>query len=182
MGDQLTLPANIRVNVSAPFPARVTGANFITVSKANGIWTIQANYSGLQSVPVSVAIANQVFAIYDPTSGLFWKTTVLALLNAAIAVPYRLVTAAGAVIGLGSDGDILINKTVPAVTWVTLPAASVAIRPISVVDYAGNAFTYNITVFPSGSETINGAPSALISQDNGALTFYPIAGTGWYLK
>ena len=36
----MALPANIRVNVRAPFPVRVVGSGLITVTKANGIWTI----------------------------------------------------------------------------------------------------------------------------------------------
>lgn len=36
----MTLPANIRVNLSAPFPAFVRGGSGIGVTKTNGVWTI----------------------------------------------------------------------------------------------------------------------------------------------
>jgi len=36
----MSLAANIRVNLSAPFPAMVQGGSGITVTKQNGIWTI----------------------------------------------------------------------------------------------------------------------------------------------
>ncbi len=38
----MSLPPNIRINASVPFPPIVQGAGGVTVSKANGIWTISA--------------------------------------------------------------------------------------------------------------------------------------------
>jgi hypothetical protein len=36
----VTLPPNIRVNLTVPFPAQVIGSGQITVTKNNGVWTI----------------------------------------------------------------------------------------------------------------------------------------------
>ena len=50
----MSLPANIRVNLAAPFPLIVKGSGPIAVAKNNGIWTISLNYLAFgkaQSVP-----------------------------------------------------------------------------------------------------------------------------------
>lgn len=74
----MTLPANIRVNVRVPFPALVQGAAFITVAKANGIWTIKPNYQLLAAAPSITA--TQLVAVYDSASGV-WNTVTPAQLG-----------------------------------------------------------------------------------------------------
>jgi hypothetical protein len=46
----MALPANIRVNLSAPFPALVIGGGGIAVAKNNGVWTISLVSGQLVSV------------------------------------------------------------------------------------------------------------------------------------
>ena len=64
----MTLPANIRINVKAPFPANVSGAGFVTVSKNNGIWTIGVDYTKLSQLNVSADIPAALVAVYDPAT------------------------------------------------------------------------------------------------------------------
>jgi len=94
------------------------------------------------------------------------------------------VTAAGVyTISPTQTGDILIDKTVPAANDVQLPPASMRDnQPVSVIDVAGNASIYNITILPYGSELIMGQASIVISGDYGGYTFYPIPTGGWYMK
>ena len=64
-----TLPADIRVNVRAPFPSQVQGAAFVQVSKANGLWTVAPNY---QLLAEALGItATQILALYDTAAGLW---------------------------------------------------------------------------------------------------------------
>jgi hypothetical protein len=89
----MALPATIRVNVRAPFPALVTGSGLITVTKANGIWTIGFN-------PALIAVQNppanpltDLALVWDPTA----KMMVLLPLQTvqAGARPQRAIIVAG---------------------------------------------------------------------------------------
>ena len=54
------LPANIRVNASFPFPSLVSGTGPVTISKANGVWSIgfsMAVLTSTASAPSSIASA-----------------------------------------------------------------------------------------------------------------------------
>lgn len=52
----MTLPANIRVNVAAPFPVLVQGAAGIAVAKQNGVWTISLVSGQLVSVMAAAGV------------------------------------------------------------------------------------------------------------------------------
>lgn len=176
----MTLPSNIRVNVSAPFPGRVTGANFIIVSKSNGIWTVEADYLGL--VPLVAASDQALVAVYDPASQAFYSATLADIAGIAQQRSSRIVTSGATIAVDPNDADILVSLSSPAPVTVNLGAAASAQTYVSIKDYAGNASSNNITINPSGAETIDGAASALIGSDWGALTLYPLPGIGWYLK
>lgn len=178
----MTLPANIRVNVSAPFPARVTPADLVRINKANGIWTVGTTYASLGVIPGSVLNTNAWVAVWDSVGNVFYYTTLSALLNSAFLPPFRMITAAGPVTAAISDGDILINKAAPAATAVALLPAVNATRPITVKDYAGNAATFPITVSPTGAETIDGLATFVLGIDGASATFYPMPGIGYYVK
>lgn len=185
----MTLPANIRVNALANFPARVQGNAYIQVSKANGIWTIKPNYSlvtALQGVPDAtveqVIIYNEVTGVYNVVS--------LATLIAATTGIYRMVTTAGDVQIVSTDITILMNKGVGGATNILLPtSASRDGLPVTVKDYKGDANTNNITFVPASGETIDGFSAsaaaanglALIDFAYGRKTLYPLANGGWYI-
>lgn len=184
----MTLPANIRVNVTALFPSRAQGANFIAVSKANGVYTIKANYPALADLLVISDPTTAKVAIYD-TNTLQYNLITVAQFMASAYAPYRLVTAAGAVTILTTDLTILLNKTVGAATNIILPASnSRGGASVTVKDYKGDANTNNITFVPNGTETIDGlspaaaitAGIALIDTNFGKRTLYPLASGGWY--
>lgn len=77
------------------------------------------------------------------------------------------VTGAGPVVVLADDGLIILNKLAPSPTSIQLPDVSLRNGlPLTIVDYAGNAG--DITILPSGVETIMGLASAtLVSNGQG---------------
>lgn len=184
----MTLPANIRLNIGAPFPARVQGASYFVVSKANGIWTIAPNYTLLaQLFSVPDPTIKQV-VIYDTVSGVFSTISIAAFVAAALGSNYRIITAAGNVNVLASDTTLLINNGVA--TSIILPLSSTRNGlALTVKDYAGIANTDNITFVPAGSETIDGFSGsaaaangvALIDINYGKKTLWPLTSGGWYI-
>lgn len=183
----MTLPASIRVNVVARFPAQVNVTGFLTLAKANGVWSFGSTFLNFTTIPAGL-LGTAIVPTQDPGSGLFYATTVAAIaaLAAAPTSTSRVVTVApgGIITALASDGDLLINLTIPAAVTVNLVNASTITGQIFIKDLAGNASTFPITIAPVGGQTIDGSTSSIrIASDGGAVTLRPIpALTGYYQK
>jgi hypothetical protein len=181
----MTLPANIRVNVRAPFPAQVAGAAFVTVNKSNGIWTISPDYRLLANNPSITS--TQILALQDSVTGLWNYVNANAFLT---NVPsYRIITSAGATNLLPSDDVLLINPSPAGAVQIDLPLSATRNgAPVFIKDYARGANANNITMVPSGAETIDGLSGAaaaangvaVIDTDGGVMTLNPLDSGGWY--
>tara|TARA_R110000824_G_scaffold52615_9_gene145844 strand:+ start:2031 stop:2792 length:762 start_codon:yes stop_codon:yes gene_type:complete len=78
-----------------------------------------------------------------------------------------------------ADGDWLVVCTGNSAKTINLPAASShAGRILQIKDAGGNANSYNITVDGSGSETIDGDATYVITQNYACLTIV-CTGTAW---
>jgi hypothetical protein len=100
---------------------------------------------------------------------------------AALAAPNQVpVTTSGTTAGLATDGDVLVNA--PGAVTYDLASAALATRPVCVKDTSNAASTNNITIAPSGTQTINGVNGSIVIRTNGgSFTLRPLAsGLGWY--
>lgn len=78
-----------------------------------------------------------------------------------------------------NDYTVVVKLAVAGPSTVNLPAGSTG-QLFAIVDGTGDAGTNNITVAPSGSETIAGASSYVINTNNGAVLLqYNTANTRW---
>src|ERR1700744_4227267 len=106
----MNLPPTIRVNVRVNFPAQMTGAGIVAISKANGVWKIGASYIDLVPPPSTQNQESLVAALQDPNSGIFYAVTAGELygLGALVAreEPQGTTIAANT-----SDGDIIVGGT-----------------------------------------------------------------------
>ena len=77
----MTIPANIRYNLNAPFPSLVTGSGPITVNKMNGIWSIGYSVSNLakQTTPPASALATGFVTVWDSQANAFYNVPLSAL-------------------------------------------------------------------------------------------------------
>jgi len=173
------LPYNLRVNVNVPFPALVTGAAGIKVTKVNGIWTIKPDFSALApQVPAANQYATTYIEIWNSNSGVYSLVSFATLSFAASAISPTIVNTAGNYAAQSTDTLIMINAIVPQV--LLQPSANRNGAPIAVKALAGAAAAANnITVTPNGTETIDGLSNYVISTNLGYTPkLYPIAG-GW---
>lgn len=184
----MTLPANIRVNVLASFPTRVSGSGFSIVTKTNGIWVLGDDYRILVPATVIADPTAKIIAIQDLVTGSFSYMTVAAFIGSVLGT-YRIVTAAGDATVGPTDTTLLLNKTAGATTNVLAPTSATRNGvPVTIKDYKGDANTNNITFVPNGAETIDGfSPAAaaangtaLIDINYGKKTFFPLTSGGWY--
>lgn len=85
---------------------------------------------------------------------------------------------------LSSDIEVQVNSAGAAV--VTLPTAAAWTSssgargfPLSIFDISGNASVNNITINPSGGDTISGLASLTIADNYGGWRLRPKSGGGW---
>lgn len=95
----------------------------------------------------------------------------------------RKITGAGNYVLSGDSEDIIvIAKSTPQVTAITLPLASSRIgrKPIRIVDGGYNAAAFNITIGITGANLLMGGSSYIIDSNGASIEFTPLAdGSGW---
>lgn len=178
----MTLPANIRVNTSAPFPATVKGSGLVSVGKQNGIWTVSLfPLSTLAGVPAGTDPATILVLVWNTVLQSYQQTTAAALVGSA-SKPTNISFANSPYPPLASDTFLYVDTSGGAIE-IDLPlAASRNNVAISIKDVTGNAAANNITIKPSGAETIDGHTNAaplVIKANYGGVRLSP--GTAKYV-
>lgn len=179
----MTLVPNIRVNIAAPFPAKVKGAGLIAVNKTNGIWTVTVNFGAVAKTPIVADPAN--------TYVLAWN----ALTNAVSMVPLGGVSASKVVRILNGVGafaspyaaqpndDVLIVKQAAGAPFTVTVDWSLRAKPLTIVDGKPDALANNISVTPALGQTQLGTVNYtyVIDGNGGSVTLTPLPdGTGAY--
>jgi hypothetical protein len=75
----MTLPANIRVNIGAPFPSLVKSAAPATITKQNGIWTVGISYASLGVLPQGVDPTKVIIAVFNTITGTFQQVSIAGI-------------------------------------------------------------------------------------------------------
>lgn len=163
----------LRLRLAPKFPSRVIGTTGIDVTQTGGAYTFAMDWSEFQENVGTLDPGRYEILGYDEVESEFIRLP----LSTTRTPFYREVTTAGAVTVTTSDGVIGINKTVPEITTVNLLPAEDGF-PLTIKDIAGNAGSFNITIDASGSETIDGAATFVMSSDFQSLVLTPVPG-GW---
>jgi hypothetical protein len=167
----MTLPANIRVNMSAPFPATVKGAGPIGISKQNGIWTVQLNYGALVALPSAGDPANSLVLIWNAVTGVYSLIPISAVNGSKVI--QTLVAAESPYTALPTD-EVLLIKDVPFTVNVDWSSRTKALR---VVDASGAASVGSpITITPAAGQTQLASVNYLYLIDGagGSITLTPL--------
>lgn len=171
----MTLPANIRINMSAPFPALVKGSGLVTLTKQNGIWTVGFSIANVAVMPQATDPAVVSMLLWNSALNTFQQTTLAQLFAAPIA-PTNIGFANSPYVPLISDSLLFVDTSGgPVVINLTASAARLS-RPLSIKDVTGNAVANNITINRSGAETIEGLVSVKINANYGGYRLYPATG------
>lgn len=122
----MKLPANIRVNVKAPFPTLVYGTGPITVTKANGIWTIGFNISQIAAeTPAQPAYPTDYVLCYDAVNKVSFVMSFSTLVALLPARPQRSITASGNLPIAITDSILNINAATDLTPAVPLASTRV---------------------------------------------------------
>lgn len=171
---------SIKLKVAVRFPANLVGRNGITLSSNNGIYYLDLDYSKfvpLTGIP-STDVPNDYMLLWNIVTGVYELVplTALAAVGASGATIIPTVSPYNVQPG---DGAVICQFPGPGV--VNLPLASLHTGSIHISDGSLNAGTNNITINPSGSETIVGLPSWTLAANGAGVTLYPVSGVGWFL-
>ena len=179
----MTLPANIRVNVGAPFPALVKGGGGLSIQKANGVWTLGLGYPqlGIQALPVLTNFATDYVAVYDSIAQTYFLLP-LSATGIGGGRAQRAVTGGPVTINF-TDQILHLNLTAP--TTITLPPfGGRAGVPLLFKDVGMQAAANNVTIAAAAGEFIDGSfPSVVLNQNGQAINLVPAndgVNAGWW--
>lgn len=178
------IPANIRLNVSFPFPAVITGSGPVGIGKNNGIWTVTLNFDalGVQTPPLANYPTDFV-VVWDSIARTFFKMPLSAISSqAAGARPQRFVTTSPIIVGAN---DQVLNCGINGAAVCQLPlAATRSGIPVTFKDM-GFATAHPITITPTAPDLMDGLSSFIIGNDRQGITFVPVTdgvNGGWEIQ
>lgn len=182
----MTLPANIRVNFGAPFPATVKGGGLVAIQKSGGIWTVSLNFNAL--LPGLNAIADPAHSYiltYNSLTGALNLVLATAFVNVPVPGP-RLPASAANVPILNADIEVGIDATTGAVTCPLPSAVAWALAnpnglELTLFDFKGQAVAHNITPTLNGADTWVQGVGPVISAAYGLIKLRPV-GASWFVR
>lgn len=163
----------LKLRVATRIPAQLVGGTAIRITKANGVYTFDLDYSEIEEI-LSFDPAAKVVLVYDAASESYALVSLASLLTNSSAV--RVVTEAGDITVANETQLLIMNRTVDeSPSNINLPASASKIGEIKIVDWKGNASGFPHTVNPNGAETFNGAAATwTIGGDGASSVFDPI--------
>jgi len=177
----MTLPANIRVNVGAPFPAVVRGSGPIAISRANGIWTIGMALPSTFTiqVPNASALPTDYVMVYDSVTGAW-----VAVSLATLMVPTQRSVTTAPVSIQPTDQTLHLNLTTSS-NIILPPYLSRAGLPLLFKDVGMQASAHPLTLSPALGETIDGLASIPLAVNGQSIRVVPAndgVNTGWFTE
>jgi hypothetical protein len=170
----------IKGKMDVRFPAKVAVAEFLTVLKANGVYTFGVDYTLIGEEPV-IDPTTAMIVVLDEDSNSYKLQSLSSLISSASQIEQH-ITAAGPVTINNNTGIVRVDQGTSAAITLTLPLASDKTCPVLISDWKGDAGTHNITIETSGSDTFpGGLTSWTIAADTGSVFLRPIAGAGYVL-
>lgn len=181
----MTLPANIRINTSVPFPALVLPSGPITLTKNNGVWTIGFTIAAFGTqVPLVGNYPTDFLLAWDAVNQTFFKVSITNLISSlnilAGAARNQRTTTATPIVVAGTDQ--IISTKITSAAACTLPSAATRVGvPLTFKDL-GQATANHITLTASGGDTIDGAATYVLNNNFQGVTLVPFndgTNTGW---
>jgi hypothetical protein len=177
---KLTRVNALKLKVMTKFPATVAVQNFLTVAKANGIYTFSVDYTALTPGPILDPTTAMV-AVLDETAGIYRIVSLSSVLASTSQIEQH-ITAAGPVTISNNAGIVRVDQTVGAAITLNMPLASAKTCPVLISDWKADSDVNPITVNLTGADKFPGGLTSWTINAQGASIFLrPIAGVGYAL-
>lgn len=180
----MVAPANVRVNVLAPFPAMVSGSGPITLAKVNGVWQIGINGRLITSANPGVVATDYVIVWDDVAQGWIKISLSNLITQAAQARTQRSVTASPIVI-TGTDQILNVNIAAGNPTCALPQASSRAGVPLTFKDVGSHFAANPLTLTAFAGDTIDGAGTFVANVNRQGVTLVPFndgINVGWAIQ
>lgn len=163
----MTLPANIRVDMSVPFPALTQGSGPVTVTKVNGVWTLGFSMSGLAiETPPTSSLATDYLLVFDSIAGNLFRVPMNAL--PATARTQRFIGGSAALPIAASDQILNVSASSGGFVISAPAGGGRAGSPLTFkLVSGGSAFTISAT----SPDTFDGQSSLVVN--GGSVTLVP---------
>lgn len=175
----MSVPANIRVNIGAPFPALVKGAGVVALTKRNGMWTVSLNYAVLGITPVIADPPNTYTLVWNALTGVFAVVPV-SLLGSGGITPKIVTFAMSPYTPLLADRLLLVDTTGGVVVINMMLAAArltgAGYLDLTIKDDKGNSAVNAIMVNRAGGDLLDNLAAYPIDTAYAAVTFQAKAG------
>jgi hypothetical protein len=170
----------IKGKMDVRFPANVQVEKFLTLNRANGVYTFDIDYTLLDSSAV-VDPTTTFAAVFDQNAGLY-KIASLSALLASISQIEQHITDPGPVAIDNNTGIVRVDQAVGAAIELDMPDSSAKTCPVLISDWKADSGTNPITVNLTGSDTFpGGLTSWTINADGASIFLRPIPGVGYAL-
>lgn len=176
----------IKAKVLTRFPASVNGSDGITVDRSGNVYTIGDDFLALTELEAAVLANTHLKVEVDGVYYYYALDTLVTDAALSILAEFQtpqVITDDGDYTVGASDYYLVFDKTSDQTTEVTLPASVERVGPITIKDGKGDAPSYNITITPDGSETIDGMSAWVLSFAYSGVTLVPRPdGNGWWTR
>lgn len=185
----MTLPANIRANLTVPFPAFVQGSGPVILSKNNGIWTIGFTITvfGAQ-VPLPGNYPTDFLLGWDAVNKAWFSislTNLISSINTSLGTARNQRTVTATPIVVAPTDQIISSKISSGPAASALPSAASRMGvPLTFKDL-GQAAAHPITLTAAGGDTIDGAATYVLNNNFAWVTLVPFndgVNTGWMVQ
>ena len=126
----------LKLKVRSKLPAKLLSGAGITVSKDGLIYTVGIDLSEINPVATFDPLQEEAL-LFNPLTKSYSMVSIAAFISGG--QPTRVITEAGDVNIAPADGLIILAKTVAEDTNFNLPAASIKIGAVKIVDWKGVA-------------------------------------------
>lgn len=147
---------------------------------------VVGNVGSTNALNITDSAGNALITLQPQGLVIFFATAVrwVWTVTAFASGPLGITTLTGSSAVLATDVNVQVNSagvavlTLPtSVAWLT--ASGARGLPLSIFDISGAASANNITINPSGGQTISGLASLVISTDYGGFRMMPKTTGGW---
>lgn len=168
----------VKAAVLPRFPANIATENFLKVTRANGTYTFDIDYTELDPTAFQDP-ANTFVAVLDGVSASYKITSLSALISGTTGIDQH-ITAAGPATVLNNAGIVRVDQAVGAAITLNMPLSSAKTCPVLISDWKSDSDVHNISIVLSGSDKFPGGLTTwTIAAQGASLRLSPISGVGY---